>query len=318
LQSLRIDVRRSHPPTLLKLAERTIADEHLLGAGDFVLVAVSGGPDSMALLHVLAKLAPRFGARVAAHGVDHGLRAAAASELALVERFARELGVPFTTSRVEVGPGANLMARAREARYASLEKVLRRSTERDGGRSEGRAESHDRSATGAALIATGHHADDRAETVLIRLLRGTGPAGLAVLPPRSAHLIRPFVRARRTDIVAHAERHGIPFAHDPTNRDPRFLRTRVRHELLPLLADLSPRIVEHLCALADASSARGGPEEEGAVPETLEGLPLGRAQRSALARALKNRNRAARVPLSGGRIAAVDLFSRRIVLIKGR
>jgi tRNA(Ile)-lysidine synthase len=299
-------VRRSHPPTLLKIAERTIADEHLLRAGDFVLVAVSGGPDSMALLHVLAKLAPRVGARVAGHGVDHGLRAAAGDELALAARFAHELGVPFTTSRVEIGPGANLMARAREARYASLEAELRRWTERD------------QQSKGAALhIATGHHADDRAETVLIRLLRGTGPAGLAVLPPRSEHLTRPLIRARRTDIVAHLERHRIPFAVDPTNRDPRFLRTRVRHELMPLLAELSPRIVEHLCELADAASALGSPEGA-AVPDVLEGLRLGRAQRLALARALKNRNRGARVLLPGGRIAAVDLSSRRIVLTKAK
>src|SRR5262249_33432352 len=83
LQGFRADVRRPHPPTLLKIAERTIVDEHLLRAGDFVLVAVSGGPDSMALLHVLAKLAPRVGAHVAGHGVDHGLRAAATEELAL-------------------------------------------------------------------------------------------------------------------------------------------------------------------------------------------------------------------------------------------
>jgi tRNA(Ile)-lysidine synthase len=298
-------VRRSHPPTLLKIAERTIVEEHLFEAGDFVLVAVSGGPDSMALLHVLAKLAPRVGAYVAAHGVDHGLRAAAAGELALAERFARELGVPFSTSRVEVRPGPNLMARAREARYAALEAALRRWAD-------------DERATGAALrIATGHHADDRAETVLIRLLRGTGPAGLAVLPPRSEYLIRPLVRARRTDIVAHVERHRIPHAQDPTNRDPRFLRTRVRHELLPLLVDLSPRIVEHLCELADAASARGSADEP-RVPESLEGFRLGRAQRTELARALKNRNRAARVPLAGGRIAAVDLFSRRIVLIKDK
>jgi tRNA(Ile)-lysidine synthase len=310
-------VRRSHPPTLLKIAERTIADEHLLRAGDFVLVAVSGGPDSMALLHVLAKLAPRFGARVAAHGVDHGLRSAAADELALAARFAGELGVPFTTSRVEVGPGANLMARAREARYASLEAALRRWTERDRRSVEGRAASHDGRAAGSALVATAHHADDRAETVLIRLLRGTGPAGLAVLPPRAEHLIRPLVRARRTDILAHVERHRVPFAQDPTNRDPRFLRTRVRNELLPLLADLSPRIVEHLCDLADAASEPGS-ADAGEVPGVLEGLRLGRAQRSELARALKNRNRAARVALPGGRIAGVDLFSRRIVLIKGK
>ena len=298
-------MRRSHPPTLLKIAERTIADEHLLEAGDFVLVAVSGGPDSMALLHVLAKLAPRIGVHVAAHGVDHGLRAAAADELALAERFAVKLGVPFSTTRVVVGPGPNLMARAREARYAALEAALRRWTE------------HDQSATGALRIATGHHADDRAETVLIRLLRGTGPAGLAVLPPRSAHLIRPLVRARRTDIVAHIERHLVPHAEDPTNRDPRFVRTRVRHELLPLLVDLSPRIVEHLCELADATVALGSPEE-GAVPSVLGGLRLGRAQRTELARALRSRNRAARVPLPGGKIAAIDLSTHKIVLIKDR
>jgi tRNA(Ile)-lysidine synthase len=299
-------VKRSHPPTLFKIAERTIADERLLGAGDFVLVAVSGGPDSMALLHVLAKLAPRFGARLAAHGVDHGLRAAAADELALARRFAADLGVPFDTSRVEVGPGANLMARAREARYTALEAALRRWTERDP------------SAQGARLtIATGHHADDRAETVLIRLLRGTGPAGLAVLPPRSQHLVRPLIRARRADILSHIERHVVPHADDPTNRDPRFLRTRVRRELLPLLTELSPRIVQHLCDLADASGERESPGDV-AIPEALEGLRLGRAQRSELARALKNRNRAARVRISGGRIAAVDLSSRKIVLIKAK
>src|SRR5207302_1042722 len=104
---------------------------------------------------------------------------------------------------------------------------------------------------------------------------------------------------------------------DPTNRDPRFLRTRVRSELLPLLAELSPRIVEHLCDLADA--AHGLAERaQGDVPDVVEGHRLGRAQRTELARALKNRNPRARVPLSDGRIAAIDLSTRRIVLTKGR
>jgi tRNA(Ile)-lysidine synthase len=295
-------MRSSHPPTLLKLCQRTVVDERLLERGDFVLLAVSGGPDSMALLHVMAKLAPRLGVGVAAHGVDHGLRAAATDELAMVERFAFALGVPFSSTRVDVRPGANLMARARQARYEALTAAL--------------SGELTPAPQGARYVATAHHADDRAETVLMRLLRGTGLAGLAVLPPRAGRLIRPFARARRADILAHIDRHHIPHAHDPTNLDPRFLRTRVRGELLPMAAELSPRIVEHLCDLADAAVALRK-AEEAAVPASIDGHRPGRAQRVALSRALKNKNGEARVPLPGGHIAAVDLSSQKIMLIKG-
>jgi tRNA(Ile)-lysidine synthase len=106
----------------------------------------------------------------------------------------------------------------------------------------------------ADRIATGHHADDRAETLLMRLLRGTGPGGLAVLPPRDGDRIRPMIRARRVDIDAHVARHRIPHALDPSNDSPRYLRTRVRRELIPQLLRLSPRVVEHLCALADGAA----------------------------------------------------------------
>jgi tRNA(Ile)-lysidine synthase len=298
-------MRSSHPPTLFKIVERTVRDEGLLTRGDLVLVAVSGGPDSMALLHVLAKLAPRLGVRIEAHGVDHGLRPAATDELAQAEAFARELGVPFGTTRVEVEPGANLMARAREARYVALRTALVAAPAIDGRE------------PGHRIIATGHHADDRAETVLLRLLRGAGPDGLAVLPPRVADLIRPLVRARRTDVAAHIARHQIPYAEDPTNRDPRFLRTRVRTSIIPSLAALSPRIVEHLCDLADALG-EGRKGENQLVPAVFEGQTLGRAQRSFLSRALRNHNPRVRVPLPGGKIAGVDLSSRRIVLMKAR
>jgi tRNA(Ile)-lysidine synthase len=109
---------------------------------------------------------------------------------------------------------------------------------------------------GAGRIATGHHADDRAETLLMRLLRGTGARGLAVLQPLEGDRIRPLLRARRVDIDGHIARHRVPHAIDPSNRDPRFLRARVRMELLPELERLSPRIVEHLCALADDPKLR--------------------------------------------------------------
>jgi tRNA(Ile)-lysidine synthase len=302
-------MKRSHPPALLKIVSRTIADHHLFAAGDRVLVAVSGGPDSMALLHVLSRLAPKLDIHLRACGVDHGLRPAAAAELVLARQCAENLGVPFTSTSVALEPGPNLMARARAARYARLRAVLDEWMATDPPSQHGRAPH--------ASIATGHHADDRAETVLIRLLRGSGPAGLGVLSPRAPMLTRPLVHARRADIMAHLERHHVPYAEDPSNQDPRFLRTRVRHEVLPLLTDLSPRIVEHLCALA-ADTASLGTGGESDVPAQLEGAPLGRAQRMSLARALSKGNRLARVPISGGKVAGIDLTSRTIVVMKHR
>lgn len=284
---------RSHPPTLLTLAERTLRNESLLGDARIVLVAVSGGPDSMALLHVLARLRRKLGFGLVAHGVDHGLREEARSELELARGLAGSLDIPFATTRVSVAPGSNLQARAREARLEALRSAMQ--------------------ASGADRIATGHHADDRAETVLMRILRGTGPAGLAALPPRAGELIRPLIRARRSDILAHLERHHLPFAEDPSNRDARFLRSRIRHEALPLLESLSPRIVEHLCALADASAP--GPAEAH-VPAKLGERALGRAHRDALGYALRHRKGEARVALPGGAVAGVELATGRIVLVE--
>jgi tRNA(Ile)-lysidine synthase len=225
---------RSHPPTLITLVRSAVASHAMAPRGTTLLVAVSGGADSMALVHVLAGLRRRGAFGLFAHGVDHGLRPEAAAELDQAETFARSLDVPFSRSRVKVAPGGNLQARARDARWGALRE----------------AAGH----LGADRIATGHHADDRAETVLMRILRGTGLRGLAALPPVDGARVRPMLRARRQDIEAHVARHGIPHANDPSNRDPRFLRTRVRLEVLPALERLSPRVVEHLCALADRAS----------------------------------------------------------------
>jgi tRNA(Ile)-lysidine synthase len=225
---------RSHPPTLITLARAALRDHPLVPRGSRVLVAVSGGPDSMALLHVLAHLRSRHVFGLFAHGVDHGLRPAAAAELDVAADLARSLDVPFARSSVTVLPGGNLQARARTARWEALRAAACRA--------------------GADRVATGHHADDRAETVLMRILRGTSPRGLAALPPLDGDRIRPFYRARRADIDAHVARHRLPHSVDPSNRDPRFLRARVRHEIMPQLERLSPRITEHLCALADEAA----------------------------------------------------------------
>lgn len=280
--------RRSHPPTLLTLAKRALVDEIAIERGQRILVATSGGPDSMALLDVLAALQALLGFAIASHGVDHGLRAEASAELDLAEAHAKSLGVSFARTRVTVARGGNLQARARDARHAALE-VARKKTR-------------------AHFIATAHHADDRAETVLMRILRGSGASGLAVLPARAhendARLIRPFIRARRADVLLHLERHAIPFARDPSNEDRHFLRARVRHDILPLLAELDPNIAVHLCALADDVAVfregKAGPYR------------LSRAASMALARL--ERDGRGEVLLPGGIVAQKKRFGRSVKL----
>lgn len=277
--------RRSHPPTLLTLARRAIEQGHLISPGTTVLAAVSGGPDSMALLHVLALLGPKMGFAVVAHGVDHGLRPEAGAELALAAALAARLGVPMETTAVAVPAGGNLQARAREARHEALAAAARRA--------------------GAARVATGHHADDRAETVLMRLLQGSGPRGLACLPPRQGELIRPFLLARRADIVAHLARHGVESADDPSNKNSRFLRARVRAELMPLLEALSPSAVSHLNALADEL-----------ISLQIPGDPagLGRAQRQQLQAAEGAGRPGALLRVAGGREVWVAVAPGRSML----
>jgi tRNA(Ile)-lysidine synthase len=282
---------RSHPPALLKLVARTLREECELGTGQTLLAAVSGGPDSMALLHVLTKLRAKFGFSLAACGVDHGLRAEAQHELALAAEFAASQAVPFVCKLVQVSPGGNLQARARTARYQALEEA--------------------RSELGATLVATGHHADDRAETVLLRLLRGSGPEGLAVLPARSGLKLRPLIRARRSQIFTHLARHAVPFALDPSNENPRFARTRVRRELLPLMESLSAGIVEHLTALADEIV---GPPLPLLTDATGEPLRLNRSQRAQLRRALCHRQPATRVLLPAGLVIVMDASGQPVLV----
>ncbi len=282
---------RSHPPTLITLVTRALREECGVSRGTRVLLALSGGGDSMALLHVLARLSKKQGFSLLAHGVDHGLRAEAAAELDRAQAQCEALGVAFTRSVLALEQGGNLQARARDARRAALIAVAE--------------------AAGADLIATAHHADDRAETVLLRLLRGAGPRGLSVLGPRTGVWIRPQGRARKSDILAHLTRHHLAFAEDPSNLNRRFLRTRVRFELLPLLEQLSPQIVGHLCALADALAVAAVAREPGFVhaPEFDDqgvALLLNRAQRLLVGRARTLGQRSARVSLAHGRELSLD------------
>jgi tRNA(Ile)-lysidine synthase len=265
--------RRSHPPALFGLVKKTLLGECGVRPGDKILLAVSGGGDSTALLHVLSILMERGVVALHAHGVDHGLRAEAASELELVGELCQARRVDFTQCRVDLRAGGNLQARARELRYAELDAV--------------------RARVDAQWIATAHHADDRAETMLLRLLRGSGAGGLAVLPAVDGNRVRPMVRATKADVLLHLQRQGLRWAEDPSNQDRRFLRSRVRHELMPLLCELSPAIVENLNNLADdlVRSAHGA-----ALPG------LGRAQLTQLREILHSVGSGGEVRLSDERV----------------
>lgn len=177
-------------------------------AGSPVVCAVSGGADSLALL-VLAVAA---GLDVTAVHVDHGLRPDSADDAAVVKAAAEAYGAAFRAERVEVPDGGDLEARARDARWRVL---------------------------GADAL-TGHTADDQAETLMINLLRGAGLDGLAAMEPGGRH---PLLGLRRSDTVMLCEAVALQPVQDPSNSDPRFVRNRVRHELLPLMADISDRDV---------------------------------------------------------------------------
>lgn len=182
------------------------------GAGR-IGVAVSGGPDSLALLLLAHAALP---GRVAAATVDHGLRAESAAEAAMVADLCARLGVPHATLKVEVGEG-NVQAQARAARYAALAGWMERE--------------------GLEALATAHHADDQAETLLLRLNRGSGVAGLSgvrargPVPQTRLPLLRPLLGWRRSDLLAIVGSAGIKPVQDPSNADDRFDRARIRKAL---------------------------------------------------------------------------------------
>jgi tRNA(Ile)-lysidine synthase len=205
----------------------------LLAPRAYVLAAVSGGPDSMALLCLLAERLPPD--RLSVAHVNHGTREKASdSDQAFVAAAARGLGLPCVAARLEKPEGRASEERLREARYRALEALARR--------------------VGATHLALAHTADDQAETVLLRLARGTGLPGLAGIPERrdlgSLVLVRPLLGNAREDLVTYLGRHRVPFRTDRTNRDPRYARNRVRHRVLPELARINPRVREALVRLS--------------------------------------------------------------------
>jgi tRNA(Ile)-lysidine synthase len=200
--------------------------------GVAIVLAVSGGPDSTALLHGAAALAPERGWRLTVAHLDHALRSSSADEAAAVAASAARLGLTVEVRRMDVAALAasehrSLEDAGRQARYRFLEEVARaRGSE--------------------ALIATAHTADDAAETILMRLARGSGLRGLRGIPARRGRIVRPLLHARRAVLRAALDAAGIAYTTDPSNADPAHARNRVRAELLPQLERLNPAAVEAL------------------------------------------------------------------------
>ena len=212
----------------------SIDRDALIPPGARVLAACSGGGDSVALAALLCELEPETDWSVAGllH-VNHGLRGASADEdEAFCRQLARGLGVPITVERADVAALAraeriSVEAAGHRIRYELFERVVR----------EGAAD----------LVATAHTRDDQAETVLLRLIRGAGPAGLAGIRPRIGAVVRPLLDVRRRELREYLRLRGLSHREDPTNRDERVLRNRVRRRLIPFLAEhFSPAITDVL------------------------------------------------------------------------
>jgi tRNA(Ile)-lysidine synthase len=207
----------------------------MLKGGETVVVAVSGGPDSLALLHVLARLAPELKLRLHVAHFDHRLREGSADDATFVSRDAARLGLPVTVRAADathVPRGMSPEQVARERRYAFLEEVA--------------------DIVGATRIATGHTLDDQAETVLMRAIAGTGVGGLGGIRPVRGRIVRPLIDARRLQTEAFCRVLRLKPRRDPTNADPAFYRNAVRNELLPILVErFNVRSIEALARLAD-------------------------------------------------------------------
>ncbi|MEJ2173934.1 MAG: tRNA lysidine(34) synthetase TilS, partial [bacterium] len=206
-------------------AHPELRDRHLV-------LGLSGGVDSIVLLHLLHAAAPRYGYTLGALHVHHGLSPNADAWARHCRRACRTLGVPLSVRRVQVAArgGRGLEAAAREARHAAMLRAR------------------------ADAIVLAHHLDDQAETVLLQLLRGAGPRGASAMPAvgrlGDKPLLRPLLEARREDIVRYAQRHGLEWVEDESNARESFTRNYLRHRIGPLLAARFPRWRESLARAA--------------------------------------------------------------------
>lgn len=217
---------------MLEKVRALITEYGMLPPGGKVLCALSGGADSMCLLHLLAGLAGEVGFSLSAAHYNHQLRG---EESDRDEHFVRarcaEYAIPLTVGTGDVAAAARAQGRgieetARRMRYAFLQAAAE--------------------AMGDALIATAHHADDNGETLLLHLIRGSGLQGLTGISPRRGNLVRPLLTVTRAEVEGYLSLHGVPYVEDSTNADTAHTRNYLRHTIFPLLRELNPRVVESL------------------------------------------------------------------------
>ncbi len=217
---------------LVALVEKTIATHDMIVPGQAVLAAVSGGPDSVALLYVLMAIAEHHGYRIGVAHFHHGLRQESADgDARFVERLAKQHNLPYYIEKTDLiaeqkKTGQNLEEAGRQARYGFFQRIAAR--------------------RGFDRIAVGHHGDDNAELIVMNLLRGSGPAGISGMDAKRNRIVRPLICASREEILSFLETRLIPYRHDPSNDETAFQRNHIRHHLMPALAQYNPRIVETL------------------------------------------------------------------------
>jgi tRNA(Ile)-lysidine synthase len=221
---------------LLKKVEETVIKYGMLKAGETVLVAVSGGPDSLCLLSVLQAFAKEVRLSLHVAHLDHRFRGRESADEALfVAKTAKILGIEATIEQFDVPAfcrerGLSAQAGAREVRYGFLNRVAEK--------------------IGASRIALGHTASDQAETLVMRLIRGAGLRGLSAIPPVRENIIRPLIEVTRAEVQEYLHAQGIEFVTDPSNAKPLYTRNRVRLAIMPVLRTFNPKIVETLASEA--------------------------------------------------------------------
>ena len=263
-------------PPLVAQFRKTIERRGLVRPGDRILIAFSGGPDSTALLSLFLAVRGELRLKLVLAHFNHRLRPAAREDEAFARLTAKKLQLPIAVGSGNVRAYAarrkmNLEEAGRELRYAFFKNAAKKFR--------------------AGKIATGHTADDQAETVLMRILRGTGLRGLGgIRPIVEGGVIRPLLGIERKDIARWLEARRLDFRTDESNLDLRFFRNRIRHEVLPLLKRIEPKVVSHLGRLAlilqDEEDLRTGPEgEEGG--QSLEAAALSRLHKALARRAVR-------------------------------